>query len=154
MKRGGLENDYVSLFANFLALQLYLKEQVLNSKQNEIFQLILRSNSFDLNGLNQAEEIKKITESEIFDVIAKLNKAGKSIRKIGNYLVRYIIGSIGVSLVFILSILLGKPTLFTLFIPVVFSIMTCILLFLIIGEFLNAGKKLEEIQKRDFDNLL
>lgn len=98
--------------------------------------------------MNIDENIIQLSQKDSDSVVSKLNEAGKSLRKIGKYLVRYSLGSIGISLAFFV----WKPTTFWLLYSI-FSVMTLVLFVLIILEFFSAGEKLIEITKRDFENL-
>lgn len=143
----------ISFSTHFYAMQLYLREKVLNNTQRELYELILTLNVEQLKALNLDDVSKQIAQKEIVDVISKLNRAGRSFTQIGNYLVRYIVGSIAFSLIFTLQLFLGKPTVLTYLFPIFYAIMTLMLLGFIIGEFFSAGEKLEEIKKSDFENL-
>ena len=142
------EPNYASIVVDFFALQLYLKEEDLNTAQKELFLHILGLNNYNLKTLNLDDSFKQIHQKESDSVVSKLNEAGKSLRKIGKYLVRYSLGSIGISFGFFI----WNPTTFWLLYSI-FLVMTLVLFVLIIFEFFSAGEKLIEITKRDFENL-
>lgn len=137
----------------YLALTAYLKNVNLNEVESEIMKKILDNTPVELQKLDvisilesQQQHIQKSLSPGQVDFL-KIIQAGKSLRNIGDYLVRYSFVSVGVSFGFFFL----KPTQFWI-LYLLYVLFILILFVLIIGEFFKAGDSLIHLQRIDDSN--